>query len=310
MQQSRSRETNCDDGFALIVVIWIGVFLALIAAAFSASVRSRIREAASHAEVARAEAFADAGVRIALLELANSGNEARGGKRFPPDGSTVFCAIPPDATLSIKIVDQDGKININTDNEDLLLALFEGLGASRSAARTYVDRIMDFRDADSERRSDGAEREDYAKVIGGHLPPKDADFLTVDELDQVLGIPPDVRDRAKPFLTAAATQSGVDPSVASSQLRAVLVRGTNGIDVAASDGSSFIASDLPQNLTAASSRSSYGIRAEAILPSSRYVSEVVAHLGVSSSRVEVRSWHRGITDETGIPPPFTKLPPC
>jgi general secretion pathway protein K len=289
-------------GFALIAVIWIGILLALIAAAFSSAVRSRLRETAGRAELIRAEAAADAGVRIALMELLNRGRDSKAVLRFPNDGTPVSCSIVTDITLIIRVEDEEGKVNLNTANEDLLVALFAGLGATHEKARGYAERVMDFRDGDHDKRLDGAEREDYAKSPDGLLGPKDADFAAIDELDQVLGLPPDLREKAKPFLTVFSGKDGIDASVASRGLRDILVAGSNGIVAASNDagasGSAFsISSDLPRTFLSQSSRRAYGITAEAILPSgARYVSEAVAGLPNGDVGIPVfQHWRRGMS---------------
>jgi general secretion pathway protein K len=306
-------------GFALIAVLWIGILLALIAAAFSSSVRSRIRETAGRADMIRAEAAADAGVRLALIDLLNRGKNSNAPQRFSAGGTPVTCSLGADATLVIQVEDEEGKVNLNTSNEDLLVALFAGLGATHDKARGYAERVMDFRDGDHDERANGAEREDYPKSMTGGLGPKDADFTSVGELDQVLGLPADLRDRAKPYLTVFSGKDGIDASVAPHGLRDVLVAGSNGI-VAASNGagsgdSEFsISSALPRTFLSASTHRVYGITAEAILPSgARYVSEAVAGLPDGEVGIPVfQHWRRGTS---GIPTgkqnqSATKAGPC
>lgn len=303
-------------GFALIVVIWVAILLSLIAAAFSSSVRSRLRSVSSHADMVRSEALADAGIRIALMDMLNRGSNGSFGRRFPEDGTPVACAIGGDASVVIQVEDEEGKVNLNTPNEEVLTALLTGLGAGQGKARGYAQRIMDFRDSDQERRADGAERSDYPKPSTSSPGPKDADFASVDELDQVFGLPADVRERAKPYLTAFSSTTGIDTGTAQRGLKDVLVRGNNGI-VAPADGDASvvsISSDLPASFLSRSTHRSYTVRAEAVLASgARYVSEALAGLpdGAAGSPVFQR-WRRGtshVAPGQAIPAPKS-LPPC
>jgi general secretion pathway protein K len=287
-------------GFALIAVLWIGILLALIAAAFSSSVRSRIRETAGRADLVRAEAAADAGIRIALLDLLNRDRNSQAPQRFPAGGTPVTCSVGAEARLVIQVEDEEGKVNLNTSNEDLLVALFAGLGATHDKARGYAERVMDFRDGDHDKRADGAEHQDYPKSSSGGLNPKDADFTSVDELDQVLGMPPDLADRAKPYLTVFSGKAGIDAAAAPHGLIDILVTGSNGIvavsnEAGSGDGAISISSNLPRTFLSASSHRIYGIVAEAILPSgSRYVSEAVAGLPDGEVGIPVfQHWRRG-----------------
>lgn len=305
-----------DKGFALVVVIWIGVLLALIAAAFTSSVRSRIRATASQSATVRGEAFADAGVRLAMLDLLNVPTASTKPQRFVPGGTPVLCAIGADASLAIAIEDEDGKINLNTQNGDLLMALFAGLGASQSDARRYADRVMDFRDSDDDKRADGAERAEYP--AGREAGPKNANFASADELDQVLGIPAGIRDLAKRYLTTASVQDGFDPTTAPEALKALIVRGAGGIVVSQSDrplsDGITISSDLPLGFAATSRRQAYAIHSEALLASGgRFVSEAIVTLPDGPDGVPLlHRWRRGasiLPEGKAIPPP-QQLPPC
>jgi general secretion pathway protein K len=303
-------------GFALIAVIWIAVLLSLIAAAFSSSVRSRLRSVASHADLVRSEAAADAGVRIALLDLLNRENGTSKPPRFPDDGTPVMCAIGDDASLIIQVEDEEGKVNLNGINEDVLTALFSGLGAGQSKARAYAQRVMDFRDSDDDRRADGAERSDYSKKSAGSSGPKNADFVSADELDQVLDLPADIREKAKPWVTALSGIAGLDVTVSPRGLKDALVRGTNGIVAPSSNGQAAISisSELPPSFLSRSTHRSYTVRAEAVLTSgARYVSDAIVGLpaGAVGSPIFQR-WRRGtsrIPPGQAIPVP-SALKPC
>jgi type II secretory pathway component PulK len=310
---SNSNSSNRDfqKGFALIIVIWVGVLLALMAAAFSSAVRSRIRSTSTRVETLRAESLANAGVRIALLELLAGQNSKH---RFVPDGTILSCAIGNQATLVIQLEDESGKVSLNATNTEILVALFTGLGAKRTDARTYVDRISDFRDNDSDKRSDGAERDDYIKA-GINAGPKNSNFTSTDELDQVLGLPLELRARAKPFLTTQVNQNGIDLLVAPKTLKALLVRGASdilsGVPPDSEGTSIFDNGDLPPQFTGASPHTSYSIRAEAILTTgARFVSEALVELTGGSPLY--RRWRRGtsrLQPGQALHAP-TLLPPC
>ena len=105
---AQTNDADRQKGFALIVVIWVAVLLSLIAAAFSSSVRSRLRSVSSHADMIRSEALADAGIRIALMDMLNRGSNGALSRRFPEDGTPVICAIGGDASVVIQVEDEEG----------------------------------------------------------------------------------------------------------------------------------------------------------------------------------------------------------
>lgn len=289
-----------DKGFALIVVLWLGVLLALMAAGFASAVTSRLRATSADADLVRAEAFADAGARIALLDLMNAGSRNGSPPRFARDGTPLVCALEGEAVLVIQAEDEEGKVNLNLADERLLTALFAGLGSTDDEARHYADAIIDFRDADDDKRLNGAERDDYHGKGAG---PKNAAFQSIDELDQVLGLPAGIRQSAKAYLTTLSNETGIDESVASETLKSLLVKGSGGIAVGSSaenqdtsDGE-FISSGLPRAYLSTSSRHAFRVRAEAILHNGvRYASDVMLRLPESAvGHASFLRWRRGAT---------------
>jgi Tfp pilus assembly protein PilX len=300
-------------GFALIIVIWLTVLLSIMAAAFTSAVNGRLRTAAAKRDVAQAEALAEAGTRMALLDLLTRPSDTSQPARFVP-GAAVICRAGPDEALVILVRDEDGKVNLNTRNGKLLEALMRGLGASAADARGYTAKIMDFRDFDHDRRPDGAERDDYAKEPGSHLPPKDGDFASVDELAQVFGLPTDLVARMTPYVTTVSNLDGLDPAVAEPELVATLRKGGEG-GFAASEAPDGIGSTpnvaLP-GFKAVSSRRNYSIHAEATLSSgTRYAAETLVALGVGGNgSPSFRQWRRALQPLMTFPPKAAGLPPC
>ena len=283
-------------GFALIVVIWLGVLLSIMAAAFTSAVKSRIRTTSAAVEAARAEALATAGVRIAILDLLSARDGTARPPRFGPGAPPVVCQAGTGEILTISVDDEEGKVNLNTPNERLLTALLVGLGAGASDARGMAAKILDYRDIDNDKRPDGAERDDYAKAQGVHALPKNSDFTSVDELDQVLGLPGDVVARMKPFVTVLSNQSGIDPAVASRELKSILRKGASGATDASAglDDGIFSAEALPPEFVSPTSRRGFSIRAEAQLASgARFVSEALIGLQSGNGATpNFRQWRR------------------
>ena len=291
-----STQRQRDDGFALIVVIWVAVLLSIMAAAFTASVKGRIRTTSAKVQAAKVEAAADAGIQIALLELLAHSRDPAVGTRFTQTGAPGACAAGEETIVVIEVEDEEGKVNLNTPNEALLLALVAGLGAAPLDARTYVDRILDYRDFDHDKRTDGAEREDYAKA-GRAAGPKDSDFVSVDELDQVLGLPQALIERMKPFVTTLSSQSGIDAAEASKALKSILKKGAAGgfQDDIAFEDPVFGDDHLASQFSAISSRRNYLIRAVARSNfGATWMTEALVALPLGANGVPaLRQWRRG-----------------
>ncbi len=297
-----------DKGFILIVVLWAAVLLALLAAGFSASVRNHVRSMASAMERTRAEAFADAGINLALLDLVSARRDTTYESRFSGSQRSALCRAGTDALLTIRIEDEAGKVNINLANARLLMALFIGLGGSQEQAADYAGRVLDFRDGDSQARARGAELSEYI-AAGQTMGPKNAPFGTVDELDQVLGLPAEVTAQIKPFATVVSGMAGVDASKLQPALLALLIAGARETSAAGFD-----ATGLPAEFSERSSQGAYTISATARMASGiQYVSKSIVAFPVRSELGYVlKQWRHGSVDDTDalLAAGSAEPPPC
>ena len=125
--------TTGDRGFILIVVISAIGILALVAASFAQITSSHVRAAASAVQSAGAEALADAGVQLAILDLvaARSGN-APPRQRFTTDGVAQTCDAGDGNWLAIAVQDEAGKVDVNVADERLIRALLRGTGVRQA----------------------------------------------------------------------------------------------------------------------------------------------------------------------------------
>lgn len=209
-------------GFVLITVLFVLSFLALAAVTVSRAQQMNLALARNALANAEAEAFAETGVALAMLDLSGAaGDESL--RRLPRDGTRFACVLPQGARLEITVSDEAGRIDLNQASEALLTALFSGLGLEASSAAAKAAAIADYRDADGETRPNGAERALYANA--GQPGPKNAPFDTVGELAGVAGISKALAEKAMPYLTVHSAQDGVDPAFASPDLIAILERG-------------------------------------------------------------------------------------
>lgn len=293
-----------DTGFVLVLVLWSALFLALLAAGFAASVRTHIRATASATELARAEAIADGGVNLALLDLLSTRQNARAERRFPTEDRAAGCQAGDGAVMFIRVEDEAGKINLNLASETLLTSFFVGLGASGDDAHSYASHVLDFRDSEDDPRSDGAERDAYT-AADQRSPPKNGLFDTVDELDQVLGLPADLVSKAKAYATVHSGVTGFDETVAPPELTelldtAALQSVTGGLD----SGGPFKSRSMQK---------AFSIRALARMRSGvQYVAHAIVEFPFRAEpSYALRQWRRGSAgdarqwlagDEGALPP--------
>jgi general secretion pathway protein K len=209
-----------EDGIALVAVLWMVILLSIVAVGLSLETRSNSRAARNMAEIAAARMAADAGIQRAILDLDNSPGGGSNGKRIRADG-TVYTWRYANCVVRISIRDQLGKVNLNQAPEDLLAAMIAATGASPAKAQSLAEAIADFRDADNLPRSHGAEETEYREA-GLKWGPANAPFHTVEELQQVLGMTPEIYAGLAPDLTTYSLGFAVNPVAAGDRLIGIL----------------------------------------------------------------------------------------
>jgi type II secretory pathway component PulK len=177
-------------------------------AALTLELHSSTRIARNMADNAAARAAADAGVQRAILDLVSSPNAVTDTRKFRADG-TVYAWRFANCSVRLSVQDERGKIDLNEAPEALLTALIESVGVDRSSAQSLADAIADFRDADNLPRLSGAEEADY-RTRGVAWGPKNAPFQSLEEVQQVLGMTPEIYGRIAPHLTTYARRNELD----------------------------------------------------------------------------------------------------
>lgn len=196
-------------GAALLLVLWLIVLLTSLVGAFALTARIESLQGRMASEGLVAEEAARAGIEYALVRV--NDNDPR--RQWRPDGRDYVWRFDR-AAVRIKIVDESAKINLNLADATLLAGLWRALGVEQDQAARLASAIIDWRDPDPlSQAQGGAEDPQYAEA---ELPygAKDAPFETVAELQQVLGMTPELYARAEPYLTVYGTLQVPDASFA------------------------------------------------------------------------------------------------
>jgi general secretion pathway protein K len=196
-------------GIALVVVLWTLALLTVIASGFAYTTRVESTLAANSVERAQARSLAEAGIAYAALDLFR----APQWRRLRPDGSPYRWHLGGQEVV-ISVRDVAGLIDLNMASRDLLGGLLAAAGVIDERQRlALLDAIEDWRDPDDDPRPYGAEDKDYL-AEGLPYDAKDAPFESVIELQQVLGMSPELYQRLENALTVFSEQEGIDPTVA------------------------------------------------------------------------------------------------
>jgi general secretion pathway protein K len=194
MIRSRWPTTSAkESGFALLLVLWTVVLLALIGTQLTAAGRGETRLAASLRDAAVTEAAADAGVEEAIYHAIDTSPA-----HWPADAVGHLIQLPA-ATVTVEIRNEAGKINLNVAPPELLAALIQAAGLDTTHAASLSRAIADWRFHDVQLQ--GGARTDAYRAAGRSLGPPGAPFQTLEELGLVLGMTPGLLDRLTPYLT-------------------------------------------------------------------------------------------------------------
>ncbi len=262
------------DGFALIVVIWAVGILTLLFMTYIVAARYRAIEAASLAQHARAEAMANIGINLAVLDLLSGGADGKArGRRFGVDGTPVACALGDGWRLTISVADEGGKIDLNTANFELIEALIRGVNADAGSATAVVRSIRGLRETAAETGSAQA----------GASP---AAFRSVLELDQVTGVGRALFRVLVPLITVHSGSAGLDPDVAPLQLLGAISPG----GVASSR--EIARRDLPSIYIAETAGTAFLISSEAVSASgARFARDAIVEVSRDQpTGYRVREW--------------------
>jgi general secretion pathway protein K len=195
-------------GFALIAVLLVLAFVAVIGAEFAYSMRLEASAARIYKETLIATHLAEAGIEQATRELvADFAFVALGDDKDPGVDAACPLVFYNTARTPIKrlphqnvtlgggqfsycITDEDSRLNLNTVTGDRFSRLLEALGVERADRDTISDSLLDWKDTNEEHRLNGAESEDTYLKLPVPYRSKNGNLDSVNELAQVKGITP------------------------------------------------------------------------------------------------------------------------
>lgn len=185
-------------GVVLLLVLWTLVLLTILVSSFVQSSSVEGVQARRMLNTTRARYAAEAGLNRAVFELGNPVQETRwrGDGRpysFDFDGAKV----------TVELVDETGKIDLNQADVRLMTQLFISAGLEQRVAEAMAARVQDWKDPDESTLPDGAEKAEYERENLGYIP-RNQPFLTVGEVQQVLGMTYEQFLQIEPMLTINA----------------------------------------------------------------------------------------------------------
>jgi general secretion pathway protein K len=207
------RSVHGQRGVALVLVIWVSVLLTAIATSFILERRTEALVMHNSMSLARAAAAADAGVQRGVMEMYRGDNSPGIWRRDGTPQDWTFDGV----AVRVELRDESAKIDINTASDPLLRGLLVSSGLNDEEANKVLDAIVDWRDADSFKRPNGAEEAEY-RAAGLTYKPANSQFQAIEELQLVLGMRPEIYRRLAPSITVFSRQPGVNTTIASREV--------------------------------------------------------------------------------------------
>ena len=161
------------DGFILVSVLGVMALLAGLVGAISMSVRPILERARAGGEDLALTALVQAGVELAGYQLY--------GLKLPADQIDSQQVRLDSGLVTLFVIDESGKVDLNGSDPALLAGLYRAAGLSGLSPASFAARVTDWRDQDDERAAGGAEAADYKAAGLDHRPQNDA-FRSVEEL--------------------------------------------------------------------------------------------------------------------------------
>jgi len=195
-------------GVALILVLWVMALMAILLGSFALMARTENLEARHMFDGTTARYGAEAGLERAVYELRNPDVTTRwvcDGRPYEFDFENTH--------IHLEILDESGKIDLNTADDTLLQSLFMSVGIDQMTAASLSAAIQDWRDGDDIPLPNGAEVDAY-KSAGLSYGPRNAPFQTDTEVQQVMGMSYELYQRIEPSITIYSGSSQPNPAYA------------------------------------------------------------------------------------------------
>lgn len=200
-------------GAALLLVLWLIALLTALVGAFALTAQVEGLQGRVLVRGLVASNAARAGIEYALTRV----DHADPRRQWQPDGRTHAWRYAG-AEIEVRIIDENGKVDLNQAQLPLLTGLLRTLGSERMEAARLAAAIIDWRDPDTlTQPAGGAEDADYASA-GRPYGAKDLAFESIAELEQVLGFEPALYAAIAPHVTVHSGRPQPDPAFASVQV--------------------------------------------------------------------------------------------
>ncbi|RUL74895.1 general secretion pathway protein GspK [Dyella choica] len=195
-------------GVALLLVMWACTLLAILLGGYAVLAHTEGLQSNYQFEQARAHYAAEAGVMRAVYALqAPSVND-----RWIADGR-VYPMLFEQAKVGVSITAESGKVDMNSASPDVLTHLFQNVGIDSVHAGQIAQAMVDWRSFPISPQQVAQRNAAYA-AAGRDYGPRNGPFASVEELQMVLGVTPELYAKIAPYVTIWSGRASPDPNTA------------------------------------------------------------------------------------------------
>lgn len=203
---------SAQSGIAMVIVIWVISLMTIMAGSFALTMRRETTVVSAVKDNAQILAVAESGVTIAQTMLTLDDVN----QRWQADGS-IYQLLVEDAEIRVRLFSEQGKIDINQADEQLLNTLMNATSADLDTQQAIVSAILDWRDEDELIHTNGAEKAEYEEA-GLSYHPANQEFQSLDELQMVLGMNATYFQEIQPLVTIYTGLPDVNLQTASKEV--------------------------------------------------------------------------------------------
>ena len=208
MRQQPMARRGSQRGVALLLVLWACTLLAILLGGYAALARTEGLQARYQFAQTQAHYAAEAGVMRAVYGLQDPLTK----QRWIGDGRTYTFQYD-NSTVKVSATGEAGKVDLNAATPEVLQGLFQVAGLQPAQAKALAGNVVDWRNSGSSASEIAAHRAAYA-AAGRDYGPRNGPFASVEELQMVLGITPELYRLLAPEVTIWSGNQIPDPNTA------------------------------------------------------------------------------------------------
>lgn len=195
-------------GVALLLVLWACTLLAILLGGYAALARTEGLQARYQFAQTQAHYAAEAGLMRAVYGL----QSPQPAQRWVGDGRPYTLRYDG-ATVSVRAIDEGGKVDLNAASPEVLRGLFQAAGLKAAEAQALAGHVVDWRSPIVLEGDAAIQRAAY-QAAGRDYGPRGGPFASIEELQMVLGMTPALYRQVAPAVTIWAGTASPDPNTA------------------------------------------------------------------------------------------------